>query len=241
MNCDQAFDCLTDSERRHSPELAEHMARCERCRQMHDTLEPALDLFDDLVPEPDLSHGGVAMQTLAPETVRLAGQAALRLSGGGQEAGGRRRALILRYAAAAMAGALLMGVMGSINRVQSPEDAGAPITTITVATPIPEFIPPDDDGAGPPAPVRADCILISGAIDRQNYPTPFAVVQRCTECHQEPGDTGFPDNAQPISIEAPADPAKTADLIVRALSTRARQRMIASGSCAQGRDVVPFA
>ena len=104
MNCDQAFDCLTDPTRRHSAQLEEHLSRCERCRQMHDTLEPALDMFDELVPEPDLSGGGVAIQTLAPESVRVAEQAAARLSSSAGRRRGQRRGLILRYAAAAMAG-----------------------------------------------------------------------------------------------------------------------------------------
>src|SRR4051812_49066212 len=114
MNCDQAFDCLTDSGRRHSPQLEEHLAHCERCRQMQDTLEPALDLFDELIPEPDLSGRVATAQTIAPESVRIAEQAAARLQSRSPRPPARRRASIVRYAAAAMVGALLMGLMGSM-------------------------------------------------------------------------------------------------------------------------------
>ena len=48
MNCDQAFELLTDTWGRDSVELQEHLESCARCRQMQDVLAPALDL---LVPE----------------------------------------------------------------------------------------------------------------------------------------------------------------------------------------------
>ena len=73
MNCDQAFDCLTDSRRRHSAELERHLANCPRCRQMHDTLEPALDLFDCVVEEPDVSAlVREPRATGQPESLRVA-------------------------------------------------------------------------------------------------------------------------------------------------------------------------
>src|SRR5262245_18890231 len=114
MNCDQAFDCLTDPGRRHSPQLEEHLAHCERCRQMQDTLEPALDLFDELIPEPDVSARGGA-PTIAQEQVRVAEQAAARLLAAGPKPPAHRRASIVRYSAAAMVGAFLMGLMGTMN------------------------------------------------------------------------------------------------------------------------------
>jgi hypothetical protein len=49
MNCDQAFDLLTDLERRHAPALGEHLARCARCRGMAEALSPVLGLWDDAV------------------------------------------------------------------------------------------------------------------------------------------------------------------------------------------------
>src|SRR5262245_56858737 len=125
MNCDQAFDCLTDPVRRHSPQLEEHLAHCERCRQMQDTLEPALDLFDELVPEPDVSSRGGAA-TIAPESVRVAEQASARLLAAGPKPPARYRSPIVRYAAAARVGAFLMGLMGSMNNAVAPVENSSP-------------------------------------------------------------------------------------------------------------------
>lgn len=49
MNCDQAFDALTDNDLRGSNELIQHLDGCPRCRDMADMLDPALDLFDDVL------------------------------------------------------------------------------------------------------------------------------------------------------------------------------------------------
>ena len=42
MNCDDAFDCLTDPRSSRRGELARHLQACPRCREMADTLSPAL-------------------------------------------------------------------------------------------------------------------------------------------------------------------------------------------------------
>lgn len=49
MNCDQAFDALTDTKLRDSIHLTQHLDQCPRCRDMADMLDPALDLFGDVV------------------------------------------------------------------------------------------------------------------------------------------------------------------------------------------------
>jgi len=49
MNCDQAFDALTDNNLRNSDELIQHLDSCPRCQDMADMLDPALNLFDDVV------------------------------------------------------------------------------------------------------------------------------------------------------------------------------------------------
>jgi hypothetical protein len=56
MNCDEAFDCLTDPARRDGDELKWHLGLCPRCRQMKDVLSPALDLF----APPDAALDGTA-------------------------------------------------------------------------------------------------------------------------------------------------------------------------------------
>lgn len=49
MNCDQAFGALTDNNLRDSNELIQHLDNCPRCRDMADMLDPALDLFADVL------------------------------------------------------------------------------------------------------------------------------------------------------------------------------------------------
>lgn len=51
MNCDHAFDCLTDPARRNDEALQSHLDDCPRCRDMAEVLSPALDLFGDAITE----------------------------------------------------------------------------------------------------------------------------------------------------------------------------------------------
>lgn len=53
MNCDQAFDALTDTKLRDSDALIEHLDTCPRCRDMSELLDPALDLFGEVVDAGD--------------------------------------------------------------------------------------------------------------------------------------------------------------------------------------------
>jgi len=46
MNCDEAFDAITDADGRNTDQFRWHLDRCPRCRQMQQVLEPALALFD---------------------------------------------------------------------------------------------------------------------------------------------------------------------------------------------------
>lgn len=95
MNCDTAFEHLTDSRYRKSAELQQHLAQCPRCRLMQDTLAPALNWLgnnpdfdsDDGSPESSVSaiqhhHGSQRAPTpfLTLEAVEVAEQAAQRLS-----------------------------------------------------------------------------------------------------------------------------------------------------------------
>ncbi|VAX42737.1 hypothetical protein MNBD_PLANCTO02-3315 [hydrothermal vent metagenome] len=47
MNCDEAFEYLTDPKLRDRSELRWHLELCPRCRQMKDILDPALPLLGD--------------------------------------------------------------------------------------------------------------------------------------------------------------------------------------------------
>jgi cytochrome c553 len=56
MNCDDAFDALTDPDLANTGELAEHLAKCPRCRDLKQVLEPALSLLcGDLPAEPAMA------------------------------------------------------------------------------------------------------------------------------------------------------------------------------------------
>uniref|UniRef100_A0A7C2P0D6 Zinc-finger domain-containing protein n=1 Tax=Schlesneria paludicola TaxID=360056 RepID=A0A7C2P0D6_9PLAN len=55
MNCDHAFELITDPVGSGSPTLQRHLERCPRCRQMQQTLAPALDWL--MAAEPALSPG----------------------------------------------------------------------------------------------------------------------------------------------------------------------------------------
>lgn len=199
MNCDQAFDCMTDSGRRQSPLLEEHLARCGRCRQMQDTLEPALDLFDELVPEPDLSSR-TATRTVTQDSVRVAEQAASRLLSAGAQPPVRGRTPVLRYAAAAMIGAALMGLMGTINQGPAPAFEGAA-----------EAMLPGVD--------ESKCPWELKSYDRGVYPTKAALAVACMKCHHHQG-TPLDAGAQPISIELLPDLSAAVDAVILKLQTR---------------------
>lgn len=154
MNCDQAFDYLTDSARRESAALARHLAGCPRCRQLKDTLEPALDLFEDLVPEPGIG----SFEKTAPaaeESVRTAEQSAARLSGWRSPS---RIRTAVRYAAVFLLGASLAFAVAVTQR---------------------EIV----DGS-PSAPDGSICVWKnrSAAPDRDK-PGAVAIVQSCLGCH----------------------------------------------------------
>jgi hypothetical protein len=86
MNCDIAFDLITDRHGRHSAALHEHLAACPRCRQMLETLAPALDnLADDAAPFESAAatayDWGDSERAASPEAVAIARQAAQRFHG----------------------------------------------------------------------------------------------------------------------------------------------------------------
>jgi cytochrome c553 len=58
MNCDQAFDALTDTKLRGSDALTQHLDHCPRCRDMAEMLDPALDLFGEVVDAGDERESG---------------------------------------------------------------------------------------------------------------------------------------------------------------------------------------
>lgn len=100
MNCDEAFDLITHPTDHNCEELQWHLQLCSRCRQMKETLAPALDTFhqildDDMVNDDFNEYGTDLHQTqdqkssdlfpqagnpfLSTESVRMADQVAMRL------------------------------------------------------------------------------------------------------------------------------------------------------------------
>ncbi len=123
MNCDMAFEHLTDPNRRGHDELQRHLAVCPRCRQMKETLEPAFDLLDaaagheesdrsltnSLVDQDDWRIGEAQSEPLrlSGEAVRLAEAAATELASASPSCRLLRRTAFcsaLRYAAVFLAG-----------------------------------------------------------------------------------------------------------------------------------------
>lgn len=89
MNCDTAFDLITDRHGRQSAVLQEHLETCPRCRQMLETLAPALDeLTDERTSLSEEFDGPAGMsgdwshaeRVASPEAVSVARQAAQRFS-----------------------------------------------------------------------------------------------------------------------------------------------------------------
>lgn len=84
MNCDQAFDSLTDPLQRTSDELRRHLQVCPRCLQMQETLEPALGLFGAVAAESaenEESRSQPAWESApSPQAVRVAESTARKLT-----------------------------------------------------------------------------------------------------------------------------------------------------------------
>ncbi len=66
MNCDTAFDLMTDAEGAGSLALANHLAGCPRCRQMQETLAPALEFLNP--QELDPKHRGLCHRFLGADS-----------------------------------------------------------------------------------------------------------------------------------------------------------------------------
>jgi len=136
MKCDTAFEYMTDADLRNSDELEQHLDRCPRCRQMQDTLAPALELFGDncfaeyqeanglsfSANEVDYESADVDGKRTAPfltqDAVRLAEEVAERLRPQreiGVTAGSRSFRLVMRGVAAAVIALLASAVIFSLD------------------------------------------------------------------------------------------------------------------------------
>jgi hypothetical protein len=121
MNCDDAFDALTDPAWANTAELAEHLAKCPRCRELKQVLEPALSLLcGDLPAEPAMpaarpnegrenDHAAASQKSfLSVEAIGVAEAAAARLASLSAPSGSRPAVRLPRHR---FSGRALQGVL----------------------------------------------------------------------------------------------------------------------------------
>lgn len=137
MNCDTAFDLMTDPHGGKSNSLREHLAHCPRCRQMQETLAPALDWLAEPAPlDADQSlhaallvHEAVirpaALATAEARQVALeaAGSLSARCAPPGVRLG-RAVAIVLRSAALVVLGAFLASSFAPDSQPTGPDPKG---------------------------------------------------------------------------------------------------------------------
>ncbi len=119
MNCDTAFDLMTDPQTAGSSALARHLETCPRCRQMQETLAPALDFLsgasrDDVSCEFSTTTGesraGERQPVVTVEALKIAEQTAKVLAAQCETPRVRAQRLAVRgvrYSAAFAAGVFL--------------------------------------------------------------------------------------------------------------------------------------
>jgi hypothetical protein len=78
MNCDTAFELMTDPGAHTSLELERHLAGCPRCRQMQEMLSPALSWMSEARESAPAASGGAERSppVLTEELIRTARHAA---------------------------------------------------------------------------------------------------------------------------------------------------------------------
>jgi hypothetical protein len=128
---------------------------------MHDTLEPALDLFDGVVEEPDLSElVRDSRPTVSTESRQIAEQTAARLAtaGGSRPRRGNWTGFV-RYAAVFVCGALVVLVLGTAQQRFAPD---------------PVLEPP-----------LSRCLFWGESQEGRRGMTAEAAMARCGECHRD--------------------------------------------------------
>ncbi len=120
MNCDDAFDALTNPQPTAGRALAAHLDACPRCRQMRDTLSPALEWLstdNDSLDGGNWSHGTTGTPWLSVQALHIAEQASKQLPR--RRSTGARWRQLLTIAAVALIG-VAVGAFGIAGRHAQP-------------------------------------------------------------------------------------------------------------------------
>ena|SRR5579872_391718 len=222
MNCDTAFDLMTDTKGSGSPALTLHLSNCRRCRQMRETLAPALGFLAPAADENwphegassfDESTASTGASQRKPfvtvESVRIARQAAGDLAARADRSFGRRRLVrsLLNYGAVFAAGMMLAA---SLLHERRPETA-PPLGTCTRGA------ASADDWQGSSAEIRLLALSCAGCHDpgrrarddRSTWllPAPDNAFQRGAPLfHDEVGGPRSDgERFRPFAVNAPAE------------------------------------
>ncbi len=90
MNCDTAFDLMTEAHGSRSGALAQHFDSCPRCRRMQEALSPALDFLvegSEFESTGDRAHSDVSCSRepfVTTEAIQVARQASVNLAARGE-------------------------------------------------------------------------------------------------------------------------------------------------------------
>jgi hypothetical protein len=135
MNCDTAFDLMTDAEGSRSLALARHLDDCPRCRQMQATLSPALDFLvetrpadgahESAIPHSATASAGRRQPIVTAEALRIAQQTAIALRDRTESPRIRMQRLAgrtLQYSAVFAAGLLVALMLFEVGRGTGPGD-----------------------------------------------------------------------------------------------------------------------
>jgi hypothetical protein len=182
MNCDEAFDALTDSAQLGNSALEWHLEFCPRCREMREVLAPALALLtaEPIAEETAAFHSpnrlpglfgeqgstprdGASRPFLTPEAVHIAEQTARTLHPA-------RRFLAARWTRwAAVSAACLLAALGWFFTASSCQsDKASPSAPVMLADQCLWMERTADNPAPPPEPGSSRWVVLS-----------------CVSCHLE--------------------------------------------------------
>ena len=166
MNCDEAFDALTEAVGRASAELEWHLEHCPRCRQMQEVLSPALELFDGdgaiSSLEEEFSRDGGAAPFLTPEVLRVARRRAAELLAKQPRVEVRKHPRMVVSWVAALVTAVAV-IVGGVALIPGSSETAA--------------------RRSPSEASLAGCLWTMPAEERLEDETSRAVVMSCVSCH----------------------------------------------------------